>query len=345
MQRFFRSIWGNDRYIQNVFWFALPLVLSIPLYQRYSVQASLLITLSTCVYLYWLVFGHAYFALPHLIGPNKKRLLYLIRLLVIILIGVVIHSVFSIKLYHIIGEKEYSFLARPWSFIIWTTIECFFVIMISSTVQFSFAYFRLQAKQQQVENQRLEAELKYLKLQINPHFLFNTLNNLLLLTNKQSAQASEVVEKLAYMMRYLLEKDRKEMVPLSTEIEFLNAYIDLERIRVKDVDISFDIEGDMLQHSIPPALLITLVENAFKHGIRKTVPNNFVHIELKTCQEKLVFWVSNMLHGQAKSENKEKGIGLENLSKRLQLLFPDQHQLQVGPNNDHVFEAKLTIQV
>lgn len=345
MQRFFRSIWGNDRYIQNAFWFALPIVLSIPLYQRYSVQASLLITLSTCVYLYWLVFGHAYFALPHLMGADKKRLVYLLRLLAIIIVGVFIHGVFSIKLYHIIGEKEYSFLARPWSFIIWTTIECFFVIMISSTVQFSFAYFRLQAQQQQMENQRLEAELKYLKLQVNPHFLFNTLNNLLLLTNKRSPQASAVVEKLAYMMRYLLEKDRKEKVPLTTEIEFLNAYIDLERIRVKDVDISFDIEGDMLRHNIPPALLITLVENAFKHGIRKTVPNNFVHIELKTYQEKLVFWVSNMLHGQTTGKNDKKGIGLQNLRKRLQLLFPDQHQLQVGPNNDHVFEAKLTIQV
>lgn len=345
MQPFVRNFWENHRYIQSAFWLGFPLLVSIPLFQKHPVQVALWITLSTSTYLYWLVFGHYYFGLPYLVDPAKKKWVYLVRLSLIIIVGVAIHSAFSFKFYDQIGEREYSIVARPWSFIIWTSIECLLIILISSMMQFSFDYFKLQAQQQKMANQQLEAELKYLKLQINPHFLFNTLNNLLLLTNKRSPQASVVVEKLAYMMRYLLEKDRKKEVPLHTEIDFINAYIDLERIRVKNTDISFDLEGDLNGHSLPPALLITLVENAFKHGIKKSAPSNFVHLELKANSQEITFEVSNPLHNHSNSKKKETGIGLQNLRKRLHLLFPDRHRLQVGPTEKQTFEAHLTIQV
>lgn len=345
MQPFVRNFWENHRYIQSVFWLSFPFLVSIPLFQNYPIQVALWGTLSTTTYLYWLVFGHYYFGLLYLVDPTKKKWIYLIRLLTIIMVGVAIHSAFSVKLYGQLGEREYSILVRPWPFLIWTSIECLLIILISSMMQFSFDYFKLQAQQQQMENQQLEAELKYLKLQINPHFLFNTLNNLLLLTNKRSPQASVVVEKLAYMMRYLLEKDRKEQVPLTKEIDFINAYIDLERIRVKNTDISFDLEGDLHGHSLPPALLITLVENAFKHGIRKSAPCNFVHLELKASPKEITFEVTNPLHIPTANRSKVTGIGLQNLRKRLQLIFPDRHDLQVGPTEKETFAAHLTIQL
>lgn len=345
MQPFVSNFWENHRYIQTAFWIGFPLLVSIPLFQEFPINTAIWITLSTSTYMYWLVFGHYYFGLPYLVGPSKNRGVYPLRLLLIIAVSVAIHSAFSFKLSGEIGERSYSIVARPWSFLIWTFIECLLIILISSMMQFSFDYFKLQAQQQKMANQQLEAELKYLKLQINPHFLFNTLNNLLLLTNKRSPQASVVVEKLAYMMRYLLEKDRKKQVPLYTEIDFINAYIDLERIRVKNTDISFDLEGDLNGHSLPPALLITLVENAFKHGIKKSASTNFVHLELKVSPEEITFEVTNPLHGHPLTRNKETGIGLQNLRKRLQLLFPDRHRLQVGPTENETFGAHLTIQV
>ncbi|NRB49147.1 MAG: histidine kinase [Saprospiraceae bacterium] len=345
MQAFVSNFWENHRFIQTIFWLVFPLLVSIPLFQKYPIDVAFWSTLSTATYLYWLVFGHYYLGLPFLIGPANKKGVYLFRLLLVIAIGVAIHGAFSILLFDELGEKEYSILVRPWSFVIWTSIECLLIILISSMMQFSFAYFKLQSQQQQMANQQLEAELKYLKLQINPHFLFNTLNNLLLLTNKRSPQASVVVEKLAYMMRYLLEKDRKKQVPLHTEIDFINAYIDLERIRVKDTDISFDLEGDLNGHSLPPALLITLVENAFKHGINKSATANFVHLELKASPDEITFEVTNPLHSHSSNRTKETGIGLQNLRKRLQLLFPDRHHLQVGPTKQETFGAHLTIQV
>lgn len=345
MQPFVSNFWENHRYIQTAFWLGFPLLVSIPLFQEFPISTALWITISTATYMYWLVFGHYYFGLPYLIGASKNSGLYPLRLLLIISIGIAIHSAFSFKLSGEIEERAYSILSKPWSFLIWTSIECLLIILISSMMQFSFDYFKLQAQQQKMANQQLEAELKYLKLQINPHFLFNTLNNLLLLTNKRSPQASVVVEKLAYMMRYLLEKDRKKQVPLHTEIDFINAYIDLERIRVKNTDISFDVEGDLNGHSLPPALLITLVENAFKHGIKKTASSNFVHIELKARPEEITFEVTNPLHRHTTHSKGEMGIGLQNLRKRLQLLFPDRHRLQVGPTEKETYGALLTIQV
>jgi len=338
-----KDTWRNDQYIQTLIWVAFPLIVSIPLFRKYSIEASLWVMVSTAIYMYWLIFGHFYFAFRYLIGQQKNIFKYLTRLLMVIAIGILIHAAFGFKVNEVIEEKTYNIWDRPWAFMIWTAIEGLIFILLSSLVRFSFDYFKLQSQQQQIENQRLEAELKYLKLQINPHFLFNTLNNLLLLTNKQSPQASAVVEKLAYMMRYLLEKDRKNRVPLPTEIEFLNAYIDLERLRMKDIDISFDIEGECQQHSIPPALLITLVENAFKHGVKKSIPTNFVHIELKASPDELFFQVTNPIHKDRLPSNALHSIGLDNLQKRLNLLFPDQHRLEVGPKNEAIFEAQLSI--
>ena len=129
-------------------------------------------------------------------------------------------------------------------------------------------------------------------------------------------------------------------MPLQVEIDFLQSYIELEQIRIKDIDISFDIDGEVTGQQLPPALLITLIENAFKHGVNKSGVNNYVHIELKVSDKDIELHVENPLYSQGKIREVE-GIGLVNLKKRLDLIFGDAYKLNVGESNRGVFEASL----
>ena len=162
-------------------------------------------------------------------------------------------------------------------------------MVVSVPIKYMFDYFQLQAKQQQIINQQLDAEMKYLKQQINPHFLFNTLNNLLYLTKKKSDAAPGVVEKLANLMRYLLEKETVEFVPMEEEIEFINSYLELEKIRIPQINIDLKYRGETKDKMIPPMLLIPLVENAFKHGVDKSSKNNFVKLNASIKDNRIYF--------------------------------------------------------
>ena len=191
-------------------------------------------------------------------------------------------------------------------------------MVVSVPIKYMFDYFQLQAKQQQIINQQLDAEMKYLKQQINPHFLFNTLNNLLYLTKKKSDAAPGVVEKLANLMRYLLEKESVEFVPMEEEIEFINSYLELEKIRIPKLNIDFKVTGETKNRHIPPMLLIPIVENAFKHGVDKSSKNNFVKLNAEIKVNEFIFIVENPIYKKDQNENKG-GIGLQNLEKRLKL--------------------------
>lgn len=315
-------------------------MVNINAFKEFGLQQGLLNVLGTFLFFSWLIFSHLHWALPNLLSKPRNYTIYLAKLLVVLVISVGLSAISTVYLREVEDEFRSTLYDETWRYIWWVTIESVMLVFISSAVKFSVDLFKLQAHQTEIEKQKLEVELKYLKLQINPHFLFNTLNNLLLLTNKKSPKASAVVEKLAYMMRYLLEKDKKDSVPLGVEIEFLKSYIDLEKIRIKDVDVSFDIEGDVQGQQLPPALLMTLIENAFKHGVKKSDTNNYVHIELRALPKEVHLKVVNPYHSKTAVKEFE-GIGLENLRKRLNLIYAENYKLEVGKTSDGTFEASL----
>ncbi|MCB9081671.1 MAG: sensor histidine kinase [Lewinellaceae bacterium] len=195
---------------------------------------------------------------------------------------------------------------------------------------------------QTLKADKAKAELALLKSQINPHFFFNTLNNLYALTINQSPEAPEVILKLAEMMRYVIYDSREAFVPLEQEVRYLQNFIELHQIRHhQQVDVQFR------QHTAPgmyiaPLLLMILVENAFKHGVERQPENAFVHLDLETTAQTIVFRVTNSQ--ELASAPTGGGIGLENLRKRLALIYPKKHTLilQTTPG---VFVAELQIQV
>jgi sensor histidine kinase YesM len=210
-----------------------------------------------------------------------------------------------------------------------------------------YKYF--QEKQENVikelETQRLKAELDFLKGQINPHFLFNVLNNLFSMSSKYGDDATaNGIGHLSHLMRYMLYDTNSEFVRLENEIDMLENFIDLQKLRMdKNIEnIEFNVSGNINNKQIPPMLLIPFVENAFKHGY--SIHNDFyVKIDLKSVNDDLIFNVENTINFARENKNMDNsGIGLENVRKRLELLYKDEYSLEVL-EKDQMYLVSLVI--
>lgn len=189
-----------------------------------------------------------------------------------------------------------------------------------------------EKRQKELEKEKLNSELAFLKNQVSPHFFFNTLNNIYALIEVNSNDAQEAVLKLSKLMRYLLYESEQGETQLDSEINFMNHYIDLMKLRLSPkVDLLVDLPLDNTNKKIPPLLFIPFIENAFKHGISYR-EKSFIHISLKTENDKIVFSCRNSLgkQGEEKPVENHSGIGLENVKKRLNLLFPAKHKLEIN---------------
>ncbi|QCR21819.1 sensor histidine kinase [Pontibacter sp. SGAir0037] len=201
----------------------------------------------------------------------------------------------------------------------------FMVIFISSALKVTGNYIRNERLNKELETQKLTAELAYLKSQVNPHFLFNTLNNIYSLAYKQSPETPDAIMKLSLLMRYMLYESNDTLVSLEKEVEHIHNFIDLQKLRLREhTSIKFNIKGSLAGKSIAPMMMMTLVENAFKHGlVSKNEIGITFNLEVKeTC---LQFSTINNI-----STHKKKdfgGIGLENLRRRLNLLYLNRHKL------------------
>lgn len=201
---------------------------------------------------------------------------------------------------------------------------------------------QLTAKEREksLVKEKLETELRFLRNQTNPHFLFNTLNNIYALARKQSPQTAPVVMKLSQLLRFMLYESGNEQVPVAAEIHVLNDYLDLEKIRYNErLQLEFiqDIDDDT--RKIAPLLLLPFVENAFKHGVSESRFHSFVRIELRLAAGQLSFTIDNTSdNGDSPVSDK---IGLGNVRRQLQLMYKE-HSLNVH-NGPHVFSVHLTI--
>ncbi|MDP5170850.1 MAG: sensor histidine kinase [Bacteroidia bacterium] len=211
---------------------------------------------------------------------------------------------------------------------------------------FTSAWFRDRQVQRDLEQEKLRAELKALKHQVNPHFLFNVLNSLYALAFQNDDEpTAEGIAMLSQLMRYMLYESNDTEVLLEKEIAYLENYISLQKLRLNGKTvIRFDVEGEVRGKSIAPMLLIPFVENAFKFGI-STARDSHVYIRLSEGEGKLQFWVNNSIHDVNTPVLDEfGGIGLDNVKKRLDLLYPGRYQLDFGPLGSE-FEVTLTISI
>ena len=224
-------------------------------------------------------------------------------------------------------------------------VMIFFMLLISTSFKILAESIKQRFLLQQIEAKQIQTELRLLKTQINPHFLFNTLNNLFGMARKQDPQTADGIAGLSHLMRYMIYESNVEVISLAKEIRQIERLIELQKLRFThedDIRIDFVIEGEVANIEIPPMLLIPFVENAFKHGISLAAPS-FVRIHMNADGNSLEFSVTNSKHARTeKKADAELGIGLQNVRRRLELLYPEKHKLAIA-DGEKVFEIHLVI--
>mgnify|MGYP000074361945 CR=1 FL=1 len=200
------------------------------------------------------------------------------------------------------------------------------------------------AARQELEHSRTQAELQNLKSQLNPHFLFNTLNNIYSLIQIDADRAQQAVHDLSRMLRYVLYESSCPTVPLAAEVEFLRDYIELMRIRLpRHVEVGVSLPEEPSPTPVAPLLFISLIENAFKHGTSNDRPS-FIRIDIHERGGELVCCIRNSCFPKTASDRSGSGIGLKNLSKRLEMIYPQRHTFEYGERGG-TYTASLRIKL
>jgi hypothetical protein len=201
-----------------------------------------------------------------------------------------------------------------------------------------------EKRQKELEKEKLNSELAFLKNQVSPHFFFNTLNNIYSLIEVNKADAQDAVLKLSKLMRYLLYESEHGTTSLGKEVDFMRHYIDLMKLRLSaKVDLIVDLPSDTKNNPVPPLLFIPFIENAFKHGVSYR-DKSFIHIRMEAENDRITFSCINSIGQNPVSlpDENHTGIGLENVKKRLALLFPDCHSLTIE-KDEKQFKVQLEI--
>ena len=216
------------------------------------------------------------------------------------------------------------------------------LLLVATSISYAYRGVVLDAQFEKTKRQQIEAELKLLQSQVNPHFLFNTLNNIYAQNLIHQEEANDMLLQLADLMRYQIESAKKNEVAIADEIAFIENYLALEKKRLTArIETRFEVKmSPQLSLHIPPMLFIPFIENAYKHGISAEGPC-FIHIFLSITPEAIAFKIDNSVSSK-KQVVKSTKMGLENIKKRLHLLFPNKHALTVNTDNN-VYSVRLNI--
>lgn len=209
-------------------------------------------------------------------------------------------------------------------------------------VKLYFMSQRDRERQKIIDQRNLEQQMEYLKYQVNPHFFMNTLNNIHALVDIDPERAKTTIVELSKMMRHILYEGSKKLIPLTREVEFLNLYVQLMRLRyTRKVHINVDVPPQLPELKLPPLMLIIFVENAFKHGISYR-EESFIDIKVRVENKRLLFSCCNSKPTQVQRTNEKGGMGLQNVRQRLELLYDDDYTLDIN-DGEKTYEVKLDI--
>ncbi len=282
-----------------------------------------------------------YWILPRFLFTKKYLLFTLIILLHAVVFGLII--TFQLSLAGIPSEHKFQVI-RPVIMNYQIPATAAAIVLFKRWYLMQQYSLTLEKEKYELEYEKLEAELNFLKSQIHPHFLFNTLNNLYALTLKKSDKASEVVIQLSNMLDHMLYSSKESEVSLEKEIVQLKEYVNLEYINYGErLDLMIDVTGDVNGMKIAPLIMLPFVENSFKHGVSNDAEFPFINIEINVEGTMFHFGVQNSYDpNNKKEESNSQGIGLYNVKRRLELLYPEKYQLEIKKDN-RVFQINLDI--
>lgn len=220
------------------------------------------------------------------------------------------------------GGRHNRSIADPYN-----TVMFLLIFTVGTCISVIQRWLQTEQNRKETENEKLNTELSFLKSQINPHFFFNTLNNIYSLAVVRSEKTAPAVMKLSSIMRYILTETQSDMVPLRNEVDFIHNFIELQQVRLTDkVTLHFSAEGEIDTLLVAPLLFIPFVENAFKYGVSTKESSN-ITIELRTEGNTIIFSAKNYIVSSENNLTENTGIGINNVKRRLELMYPGRHHL------------------
>ena len=323
----YKDLLKSKGFLHLSFWILLYFFLVLIDQSIYPIWYVLVKELVDVSFYVIIVYTNIFYLIPQFL-QKKKFFLYLVSFGLLIVLISPIKTLSYILLYQ--GEPDLLALVvnnRTTIFLI-----CLFVGLISTAFKITSDWLVNQNEYKELQRQNMTSELKFLKSQINPHFFFNTLNNLYALTLKKSDLAPEIVLRLSEMMRYMLYESNEKKVSLEKEINYVKNYLELEKLRQGGkFKINFNLSGEIKNQEIAPLMFIPFLENCFKHGIDNQIKSGYVNIDMQLHEESVHMEIENSIPPTVNhdSEKGPGGIGLENVKRRLKLLYPRKHELNI----------------
>ncbi len=341
----------------------------LPVFYRYRLLWHLLFWIAVFV-LYWITYGgyldryyeqfilnaialparvigtyiFIYLILPFAIEKKQPVVFGVLVLIHAVLFGLSIHASFyyttPLHGFHRFSDQPLLNYSKIFS----STISNYAIPLMAATIVILKKWYINEQKRKKLAEEKVRAELNFLKAQVHPHFLFNTLNNLYALTLTKSPKTPEIVLKLSDLLDYMIYKSKAEFVPLVQELEIIKGYIELEKMRYSTrLDLNYRVTGEVGSHQIAPLVLLPFIENCFKHGASKDRANPRIDILLKIEPEYLHLRAQNSLPANKETDEPEnKGIGLSNVKRRLELIYPGKHDLSVK-EEERMFSVDLIL--
>ena len=324
----------------------LPLMIIVfPIERRWGIYLIFF-----CIFVIWLYityFSYRYYIIPRLLRGGRERAYALVAIAVSLLITFIFSSYEIKSPFNLLREEQLfsnSFLVwgvRQNKQAIW--IHYIVVVFFCLAVGMLSEIYKQKLAREEIEYERNRAELALYKAQINPHFLFNTLNTLYGLLITRSDKIEPTMVRFINLTKYMYNNATKEYITIEEEVEYIGQYIELQRLRLnKYASVEFTHSISNYKVLLPPMLLITFVENAFKYGI-SAAKNCYIKIEMNQSAEEISFAVDNSICIKPSKRRDSNGVGLENCKKRLSLLYPGSHSLSYGEGADGAYHVRLVL--
>lgn len=308
-------------------------------YKRYLINAAVIVPIAI---------GATWFTIRVLIKnyffKGRKTAFwigFITSVIAFVLIKRAFNYYYTYPLYYPEARHTMSFWFLPK--LIFEGVSIYLIVALYAMFYFMRAWYEQQEKTQALQKDKVEVQLELLKSQVQPHFIFNTLNNIYSLSEQNNARTSELIYRLSALLSYMLYDCKQQTISLQKELEYVNNYIELEKIRYGDrLDVSMNIFNSVEHFEITPLLLLPLIENSFKHGVSNNIDGSWIRVDISVREEWLSVKIENSyVNGNVKTGN-NNGIGLDNVKKRLEILYPSRHEFRHMQEN-HSFLAVLKI--
>jgi len=317
-----------------------PVLKNIPEQEQFwmALHAAAAACMPKLLFSYFII----YVIIPRLLKDNQRQVAVITQVTTAIVFTIILYRV--IFRYYINPVVYHNLLTSRPVFHLLSILLAVMDIGFVSGVAIAMKLLRIQLagriREKNLVKEKLEAELLFLRHQTNPHFLFNTLNNIYALARKRSEHTAEVVMRLSKLLRFMLYESKNDRITIADELKILDDYLALEKMRYERLTVQFQKDIDNDSQTIAPLLLLPFVENAFKHGASESRFDSFIHIQVKLQQGLLTFNIENTKENDAAPEIKDN-IGLRNVRRQLELMYK-QYDLQLQ-NKPHIFSVHLTI--